>query len=174
MNDGQLSLTNFLDQNNINAIVEKTWASFWSGFMIFGNASAGIIGLILICRLIKLLVDSVVHGIALYDIYGFSIALVGAIWNSVTQLLLHFGQRRREREREEELRRLEREREEARIQAQHTQSIESTESAEGEEPLLRKKRPAPHIPTAPMYPPIRMSIHISIYQYINISIYQYI
>ncbi|CAB0038258.1 unnamed protein product, partial [Trichogramma brassicae] len=55
----------------------------------------------------------------------------------------------REREREEELRRLEREREEARIQAQHTQSIESTESAEGEEPLLRKKRPAPHIPTAP-------------------------
>ncbi|CAB0032926.1 unnamed protein product, partial [Trichogramma brassicae] len=66
--------------------------------------------------------------------------------------------RRREREREEELRRLEREREEARIQAQHTQSIESTESAEGEEPLLRKKRPAPHIPTAPMYPPIRMSM----------------
>ncbi|CAB0031043.1 unnamed protein product, partial [Trichogramma brassicae] len=63
--------------------------------------------------------------------------------------------RRREREREEELRRLERERE-ARIQAQHTQSIESTESAEGEEPLLRKKRPAPHIPTAH---------HVSTYSY---------
>ncbi|CAB0033674.1 unnamed protein product [Trichogramma brassicae] len=86
------------------------------------------------------------------------IALVGAIWNSVTQLLLHFGQRRREREREEELRRLEREREEARIQAQQPKSIEPAESAESEEPLLRKKRPAPHIPTAPIYPPIRMSM----------------
>ncbi|CAB0035925.1 unnamed protein product, partial [Trichogramma brassicae] len=68
----------------------------------------------------------------------------------------YYAARRREREREEELRRLEREREEARIQAQHTQSIESTESAEGERTAITKKA------TSSSY---TYSTHVSTYSY---------
>ncbi|CAB0043342.1 unnamed protein product [Trichogramma brassicae] len=93
------------------------------------------------------------------------IALVGAVWNSVTQLLLHLGHRRRERERGEEIQRLEREREAARIRSQQAISpAEPPASTDSEEPPLRKKRQAPETPTAPprptlpIYPPIRTSM----------------
>ena len=56
----------------------------------------------MLCRLIKLMVDTIIHGYAIYRLYGFSIHLLGAIWNSVTQLLLHLGhQNKIERKTEE-------------------------------------------------------------------------
>lgn len=45
----------------------------------------------IIFRIIKLLVDTIIHGYAIYSLYGFSVHLIGAIWNSVTQLLLHLA-----------------------------------------------------------------------------------
>jgi len=35
-----------------------------------------------------------VHGYVLHTVYGWSLYLLGAIWNSVTQLLLHLGKER--------------------------------------------------------------------------------
>ncbi|KYQ55396.1 hypothetical protein ALC60_05684 [Trachymyrmex zeteki] len=45
-------------------------------------------------RLIKLLLDTFIHGYALHSVYGWSVYLVGAIWDSLTQLLLHLGRDR--------------------------------------------------------------------------------
>ncbi|AJG39068.1 glycoprotein [Wuchang Cockroach Virus 3] len=67
----------------------KYWTKLWGWFSGFGNISAGVIGVIMVFRLIKFLLDSIVHGKALYEIYGLSIYLVGAIWDSVTTYLIH-------------------------------------------------------------------------------------
>jgi len=48
-------------------------------------------GIILIIRLAKLIVDIIIHGYALHSIYGWSIHLLGAVWTSVTNLLLHMA-----------------------------------------------------------------------------------
>jgi len=42
----------------------------------------------------KLIIDTLVHGYVLHTVYGWSLYLLGAIWNSVTQLLLHLGKGR--------------------------------------------------------------------------------
>jgi len=42
----------------------------------------------------KLVIDTLVHGYVLHTVYGWSLYLLGAIWNSVTQLLLHLGKGR--------------------------------------------------------------------------------
>jgi len=42
----------------------------------------------IIIRLIKLIVDTIIHGYTLYTVYGWSI-LLGALWSSVANLLLH-------------------------------------------------------------------------------------
>jgi len=42
----------------------------------------------------KLIIDTLVHGYILHTVYRWSLYLFGAIWNSVTQLLLHLGKRR--------------------------------------------------------------------------------
>ena len=58
---------------------------------VFGSTSAGIIAIFLIAKIIKFGLDTIIHGIALHEIYGFSFHLIGAIWDSLTQLLLHWG-----------------------------------------------------------------------------------
>lgn len=86
-----ISLTNLLDEESLNKIVNSTWNKMWSTFLTFGTASAGILGVFLIARGIKLAIDTIIHGYALHTIYGWSLYLLGAIWDSVTNLLLHLG-----------------------------------------------------------------------------------
>lgn len=85
------SLSNLLDEASIEKIAMSAWTKFWNKFTIFGNISAGFIGIYLIGRLIKLLLDTFVHGYALHTVYGWSVYLIGVIWDSLTQLLLHLG-----------------------------------------------------------------------------------
>lgn len=83
------SITNLLDKDAIEKIAVSTWKKFWNKFLIFGNISAGIMGIYLSVRIFKLILDTLVHGYALHTVYGWSIYLLGAIWDSLTQLLLH-------------------------------------------------------------------------------------
>ena len=62
--------------------------------LTFGSASASLIGIVIIFRLIKYTVDVIIHGFALYTIYDFSVHILGCLWNSVTELLLHLGRER--------------------------------------------------------------------------------
>ena len=56
-----------------------------------GTVSAGFIGVIIIIGGIKLIIDTIIHGYALYTVFGWSFHLIGAIWDFVTNLLLHSG-----------------------------------------------------------------------------------
>lgn len=85
------SFTNFLDEASVEKIAVSTWNKFWNKFLIFGNISAGFIGIYLAARVIKLILDTIVHGYALHTVYGWSLYLLGAIWDSMTQLLLHLN-----------------------------------------------------------------------------------
>lgn len=49
------------------------------------------IGAYFCIRIIKLIIDTIIHGYALHTIYGWSIHLIGALWDSITNLLLHLA-----------------------------------------------------------------------------------
>lgn len=83
------SFANFLDEASVEKIAISAWKKFWDRFLIFGNISAGFIGIFLVIKAVKLILDTIVHGYALHTVYGWSIYLIGAIWDSVTHLLLH-------------------------------------------------------------------------------------
>ena len=73
--------------------------------MVFGTASAGVIGLLLILQVVKMCTDTFIRGYTLHRIYGWSTHLVGAIFASITALLVHLGTRdeREEQQRDEEM-----------------------------------------------------------------------
>lgn len=87
----QLSIVPFLENEEVQGVLAKTWGKVWGNFLVFGTASAGIMGLYIIGRIIKFVLDTGIHALTLYEIYGFSFHLLGALWDSVTQLLLHWG-----------------------------------------------------------------------------------
>ena len=80
------SISNLLDKNAIEKIAVSTWQKFWNKFLIFGNVSAGIMGIYLGIRIFKLILDTIVHGYALHTVYGWSIYLVGAIFSHSTSI----------------------------------------------------------------------------------------
>ena len=89
-----ISLTNLFNKDVIGRIAESAWSRFWTVFTSFGTTSAGLIGLIIIIRGIKLIADTIIHGFALCRLFGWSLHLLGAFWDSVTNLLLHLGTHR--------------------------------------------------------------------------------
>ena len=91
---GTVSLYNLLDEESLEKIAESTGQRLWKGFITFGSASAGVLAIILLFRLAKLIIDSIIRGYALHSVYGWSIHLLGAIWSSITHLLLHLSNRK--------------------------------------------------------------------------------
>lgn len=89
--EGSVSISKFLDEDTLNKIAENTGERLWKGFISFGSASAGILGIFIVVRLAKLIIDTLIHGYALHSVYGWSVHLLGAIWTSVTNVLLHLG-----------------------------------------------------------------------------------
>lgn len=90
---GSFSMLNLLDEKTLDHIAESAGARLWRGFVTFGSASAGILAIFMIARFIKLIIDTIIHGYALHSLYGWSLHLLGAIWSSVTNLLLYLGRR---------------------------------------------------------------------------------
>jgi len=88
---GSVSMLNLLDEQSLNKIAENTGQRLWQGFVTFGSASAGVLAIFVIIRVVKLVVDTIIHGYTLHSIYGWSLHLLGALWSSVTSLLLHLG-----------------------------------------------------------------------------------
>lgn len=91
MNTEGISLYNLLDEDSLNKIVESTASRIWQGFINFGSATAGLVGIFMIIRLVKLIIDMIIHGYALHMVYGCSLHLFGALWSSLANLLLHLA-----------------------------------------------------------------------------------
>ena len=84
-------MLNLLDEGSLERIAESAGEKAWRGFITFGSASAGVLAIFVIIRVVKLVIDTAIHGYALHSVYGWSIHLLGAIWSSVTHLLIHLG-----------------------------------------------------------------------------------
>lgn len=89
--DGTISIYNLLDEESLRKIAESTASRLWNGFVVFGSATAGVFGVLIIVRLIKLTIDTAIHGYALHSAYGCSLYILGAIWSSLTHLLLYLA-----------------------------------------------------------------------------------
>lgn len=89
-----VSLQNLLDENSLDRIYNNTLTKIWNGFTTFGAATAGVFGIFIIIRLIKIIFDTLIHGYALHAAYGCGLHLLAAIWSSFTHLLLYLANKK--------------------------------------------------------------------------------
>ncbi|KOC58953.1 hypothetical protein WH47_00965 [Habropoda laboriosa] len=88
---GTIHLDNLLDEAAIKRITESTARKIWDLFTTFGSISAGCMGIYLTCRIIKLILDTLINGYALHAVYGWSVHLLSAMWDSLAQFLIFRG-----------------------------------------------------------------------------------
>ena len=91
-------MTPFVNTKVITKAISNYFSAFYGSFLTFGTISAGFIGTIFVFRLIKLFFDTIVHGISLYSVYGWSYRLTASFWDSLTGYLVLIGQNRSEAE----------------------------------------------------------------------------
>lgn len=85
---GTASLKNVLDEDTLQHIASTAFENLWNGFEKFGIVSAGFLGIVAIYSLLKAIIDTIIHGYTLHSLYGCSFALIGALWSSITNLLI--------------------------------------------------------------------------------------
>lgn len=86
-------------------IIDNALTKYWSKFLTWstwlGNVTSTAIGLYMIGRIIKFVIDTLIHGRILYDIYGFGWQLLASFWDSLTNLLSHRNVMRRRENKDE-------------------------------------------------------------------------
>lgn len=85
---GSVSLKTLMDEDALQHVADGVMHKIWGGFEKFGIISAGLFGVLAILTIIKAIIDTCIHGYTLHTLYGWSFTLLGAIWNSVTSLLI--------------------------------------------------------------------------------------
>ncbi|KAG7196873.1 hypothetical protein KM043_018875 [Ampulex compressa] len=98
-----LSFTNLFDEGTLEKLAASTWSRLWGWFSGLGTISAGVLGIWIALRCFKFIVDTMLHGYALHRIYGWSIYLIGAIWDAATNVLLHLKRESRDQDIERSL-----------------------------------------------------------------------
>lgn len=93
---GKISLYNLMDEDSLEKIAMSTGERLWGAFVTFGSVSAEIHTIFIILRTIKYMADTLLHDFALHGIYGWSKQIVGALWGSLTHLLLHLARKPKE------------------------------------------------------------------------------
>jgi hypothetical protein len=88
-NDQGFNFGNIMSETVIETTIAKYWHKVMSWTNYVGNLTSSVLGLWVIGKLIKFLIDTVVHGQILYDIYGLSWKLLASMWDSLTSLLSH-------------------------------------------------------------------------------------
>ena len=93
LGDNEGSLLKLLNEDVITTIASNTWNKLCTHFITFGTASAGIIAIFMIIHMITVIIDIIIQGYTLHAVYGWSIHLLGALWSSVTYLLIQIARR---------------------------------------------------------------------------------
>lgn len=85
------SFYNFMDEKTLKKIAESTSKRIWNGFVIFGSTTAGILGIWMTFKIFKLIIDTIIHGLTIYSVFGWSFRLLAAFWSSLTNLMLYLN-----------------------------------------------------------------------------------
>lgn len=84
---GKTYLYNLMD--SLDKIATSTGQLLWGAFVTLRLASARVLAIFIIFRLIKYIADILICCYALHGIYEWSLYLIGALWGSLAQFLLH-------------------------------------------------------------------------------------
>lgn len=81
--------SHLINENVFESTITKYWHKILSMTTFVGQFTSSLVGFWLMGKLLKFVIDSMVHGRILFDIYGMSWKLVASFWDSLTNLLTH-------------------------------------------------------------------------------------
>ncbi|XP_071055082.1 uncharacterized protein [Onthophagus taurus] len=78
-----------ISEHTIKGWVQGQWDAFWNWFPYLGSLTGGCLAMFFVVRALKFVIDTIVHGVVLFELFGWSVRLIGAVWDSVTMFCVH-------------------------------------------------------------------------------------
>lgn len=85
----RFDVRNMLPDDVVEGAVQRYWMKFLGFASWIGHFTTAVIGFYMVGKAVKFIIDTVIHGKILYDIYGIGWQLIAAFWDSFTSLLSH-------------------------------------------------------------------------------------
>ncbi|EFA11706.2 hypothetical protein TcasGA2_TC001793 [Tribolium castaneum] len=89
-----VSVLSMFTADEIEKLAETTLQKMWGWFSWIGNITSGMIGLYMIWRIFKWLLEVVINAIAIHRTHGWSFKLLASFWDSLTLWFLHLKHRK--------------------------------------------------------------------------------
>ncbi|OAD46956.1 hypothetical protein WN48_06373 [Eufriesea mexicana] len=83
-----LNIGNFLTETDIQRLTKSMAKKIWDRFFQIGTITSGFLGIFLIIRIIKLIINIILEGITLHQGYGWSVHLMAAVWTTLTNYII--------------------------------------------------------------------------------------
>lgn len=80
---------NLFDPHEMKKLARSTFKQVWGWFTDIGLFMSGIMGFVLIFRLIKYIIGVTLNGITLYKTVGCGLLLLASLWNTLTLWIVH-------------------------------------------------------------------------------------
>lgn len=97
------NIYNMFDENALEKIKTSVVEKIWGWFTVFGNFASGMFGVYIVFRIIKFVLDTIIHVKAIQEVYGFSKYIIGGLWDSVTTYLLNRSRVGKTKSKEDEI-----------------------------------------------------------------------
>ncbi|XP_074108710.1 uncharacterized protein LOC141533619 [Cotesia typhae] len=88
-----ININRFIDEVNIENKIKNMLTKVHGIFTVIGDYSSAITAGCIIIKAFKFAADTVIHALALHSVFGWSLWLLGSIWDSLTNFLLHSKQK---------------------------------------------------------------------------------
>lgn len=95
--DGQIQLGRLIDEVQIEVWYVRYTDKIWGWAKFVGNITTGTIGLYVLAKLIFFIFHTIANGVALYELFGFSWALLLSFFNAFTRLTVQYTKKKRDK-----------------------------------------------------------------------------
>jgi hypothetical protein len=85
----QIPLHRLISEDTIATVAQSVLDKLWGWLKIFGNVSSGMVGVYLLWKFFKYMLDIIVNSKILFDVFGWSFHLLASISTTVSKYLVH-------------------------------------------------------------------------------------
>ncbi|XP_044261172.1 uncharacterized protein LOC123009115 [Tribolium madens] len=84
-----VSVLSMFNTEEMEKLAESTIAKMWGWLSWIGNITSGMIGLYIVWRVLKWILEVVINAITIHQTHGWSFKLLASFWDSLTLWFLH-------------------------------------------------------------------------------------
>lgn len=97
-----INIKSLINEQIISKLVHQEIHNIWGWFTSLGNIMSGLLGIVIICKIVITFINTGLNITLLYNTFGWSIKLIAGLFSNVTHHLMHKTHKKKYNSREKQ------------------------------------------------------------------------